>query len=164
MQPLIGTQNLSPRRTAATVTISVISPRTASVMKELGQRYKFKPTEDSVLVREVAAANAHIAHLGQTRERFEVSGAKANPTMKLACEVTYKAVKYRYKHLQAKLDRNARIQADISGCGGEVGDMIEPFYIIQEERKDLDRAEKDKTQRALKREARSCYPGALIES
>ena len=76
-----------------------------------GRRAKFSPSEDLDIVREVAAAKAHIAPMGQTRQRFEIAASKANASRKFAAEVTWKAFQDLYKRLQSRLDRNERVEA-----------------------------------------------------
>ena len=53
-----------------------------------GRRSKFAHAEDMIILREVSAAKAHIAPLGQTRERFEIASSKATASSILATEAT----------------------------------------------------------------------------
>ena len=95
-------------------------------------------------MREVAAAKAHIAPLGQTRERFEIAASKATASSKLATEVTLKAIQDRYKRLQSRFDRNERVEAAMSGVGGEYGEMGELLDTMREARQDHNDAARKK--------------------
>ena len=96
---------------------------------------------------EVAAAKAHIAPLGRTRERFEIAESKANASSKLATEVTWKAIQDRYKRLQSRFDRNERVEAAMTGVGGEYGEMEELLNTMREARQDLNDATREKKNR-----------------
>lgn len=47
----------------------------------LGRRTCFNNEEDLFIIREVAAAKAHIGPNGNTRERFEIEASKVNSTV-----------------------------------------------------------------------------------
>ena len=102
-----------------------------------GRRPKFTPFDDLVLVREVAAAKAHVAPNGTTKERFETAAKKANTTKRLSCPVTCKSIQYRYKHIQGRFDDHDRVDALMSGVGGEVGEMEELLISMREARQDM---------------------------
>lgn len=119
----------------------------------VGRKSKFKPDEDLIIVREVAAARAHVAPNGETRERFEVAAAKVNGSKRLVSSVTWKSVQDRYKRLQKRFDRNDRIEAAMSGVGGEFGELEELLSSMKETREDLTRERESKRQKVMEREA-----------
>jgi len=100
----------------------------------LGRRPKFTASDDLVLLREVSAARAHVAPNGATRERFDIAARRSNATKKLSCTVTWKAVQDRYKRLQQRYNTRDAIDQQMSGIGGEVGEMEELLSTMKEEK------------------------------
>ena len=61
-----------------------------------GRRPKFSASDDLVIVREVAAAKAHVAGFGDKRERFGEAAVRGNASGLLSTPVTPKSIQHRY--------------------------------------------------------------------
>jgi hypothetical protein len=66
----------------------------------VGRRPKFTEEEDLILVREVAAAKAHVAGHGEKRERYETVALRVNGNPAVLVHVNAKSVQDRYVKLQ----------------------------------------------------------------
>ena len=129
-----------------------------------GRRPKFTPDDDLVLVREVAAAKAHIAPNGATKERFETAAKKSNATKRLSCAVTWKSVQDRYKRIQSRFDERDKIDGLMSGVGGEVGEMEELLSAMREARQDLLNSRSASRRAAQERETEKERLGAIVRA
>lgn len=105
--------------------------------RRLGRRSRFTPDEDITILREVAAAKAHIAPQGQTKERFEIAAVKINQGGRVGEKVGWKTVQDRYKRLQCRFDEQDKKEALMSGVGGEVGEADELLAVMKEAREDI---------------------------
>jgi hypothetical protein len=65
-----------------------------------GRRPKFSREEDLILVREVAAAKAHVASYGDVKMRFAEAASRANANVELRSKVTPKSIQDRYVKIQ----------------------------------------------------------------
>lgn len=103
-----------------------------------GRHSRFTCDEDLIIVREVAAARAHIAGFGETRRKFENVAANVNENPSMNQKVTWKSVQDRYKRLQADFDKSDKRNQMMSGVGGEVGELEELLMEMREARDDMD--------------------------
>lgn len=127
-----------------------------------GRRPKFTPEDDLMLVREVAAAKAHLAPNGATKERYETAANKANATRRLTCPVTWKSVQDRYKRIQARFDERERVESLMSGVGGELGEIEELLSSMKEARQDLLNCKSASRRAAQEREAEKERLGSIV--
>ena len=110
-----------------------------------GRRPKFTPAEDLILVREVAAAKAHISVFGEKGGRYAKAAENANGNTALLSKVTGKSIQDRYIKLQAAFDKGDAKEFKMSGMGGEVGEIEELLAMMKEARDDLDKQQKAET-------------------
>lgn len=73
-----------------------------------------------MLLREVLAAKAHVAPHGTKTERFEVVADSLNTNSDFSVSVDSKSVRDRYERLQRTFNKKDRMNAMMSGVGGEV--------------------------------------------
>lgn len=127
-----------------------------------GRRPKFSKGHDLIIIRDVAAARAHLALNGATKERFDIAAKRSNATTKLSCTVTWKAVQDKYKRVQQGFDERDAVDQRMSGIGGEVDEMDELLMGMKEERADF-RAHKDAVRKAVEApEAEKERVGVLV--
>lgn len=101
-----------------------------------GRKSKFTTTEDLIIAQEVAAAEAHVSPHGETLTRFEKSAEKANLNPNFKHTVTGKNIQDRFKKiLDDFAARDARDQ-NMSGTGGEVGELDQLLGDMLEAKKD----------------------------
>lgn len=129
-----------------------------------GRRPKFTPDDDLVLVREVAAAKAHVAPNGATKERFETAAKKSNATHRLSCVVTWKSIQDRYKRIQTRFDERDRVESLMSGVGGDVGEMEELLSSMKEARQDFRNNRNASRKEAEDRELEKERLGAIVQA
>ena len=79
--------------------------KTAQVRARLGHSLAFSNEKDLLLVREVAAASAHLAAVVETRAKSEQTAAGVNGNEIMKEKVTWKSVRDRYKRIQEKFDK-----------------------------------------------------------
>ena len=103
-----------------------------------GRRPKFTAEEDLILVREVAAAHAHVAPYGDIRTRFAAAAHCANSNADFKCKVNAKSLQDRYLKLQSSFDRRDSEEHGMSGVGGAVGEMDELPGMMAEVRQDCE--------------------------
>lgn len=101
-----------------------------------GRHSRFTAEEDLLIVREVCAAQAHIASFGETRTRFENAATKANENPLLRARVTWKSIQDRYKRLQETFEKGQDAQQVLSGVGGGAMGEIEELLLGMREAKD----------------------------
>eukprot|EP00171_Calliarthron_tuberculosum_P001767 IDg1767t1 len=128
----------------------------------MDRRPKFTPADDLVIIREVAAAKAHVAPNGQTKERFHVAAHKANCSKKISCAVTWKSIQDRYKRLQSRFDASERVESAMSGVGGEVGEMEELLSMMRDARRDVADERSAARQKSKEQEAEKERLGAAV--
>ena len=98
--------------------ISVDAPSPSdSVATRTGRHSRVTAEEDRVHLREVSAANAHVAAFGENGKRYgdAASNFNANPTV--VQTVTWKSVRDRYKRLQEQFDKSYNANQRLSGVG-----------------------------------------------
>ena len=78
-----------------------------------GRRPKFTAKKDLILVREVAAARAHVAPYGDIRTLFATAAHWANSNADFKCKVNAKTLQDRYLKLQSSFDRR---DSEDKGC------------------------------------------------
>lgn len=140
------------------------SPQVTASKKGAGRRSKFTYEEDLLLLREVAAAKAHVAPTGETRERFEIAAAKANATKKISTNIAWKPLQDRYKRLQGTYDEEEATESRMSGLGGEVGEKEELLAGMREDREMVAAEKCAKKDAETKREREKERLGAIIRS
>ena len=103
-----------------------------------GRHSRFSVQGDLVIVREVAAAGAHIATYGNTRALFEKATDICNDNVVMVSVVSWKQVQDRYTRLQASFDREDGLTHNRSGIGGgELSELNELLSQMRETRVDL---------------------------
>lgn len=102
-----------------------------------GRHSRFTAAQDLVIAREVAAANAHTSHYGDTRKRFETAASRVTENPLFQGTITWKTVQDRYKRLQEQYDTNDTANARLSGVGGgEMGELADLLMTMREARDD----------------------------
>ena len=121
---------------AEVISVDAPSP-SGSVATKTGRHSRFTAEENLVLLREVSAANAHVAAFGENGKRYgdAASNFNANPTV--AQTVTWKSVRDRYKRPKEQFDKRDNANQFVSGVGRESGEMEELLMEMQEARDDL---------------------------
>lgn len=147
--------------TSAPATDVPVAPPTRRPSRT-GRRPKFTPDDDLIIVREVAAAKAHVSPNGTSKERYETAANKVNAAKKLSFAVTWKSVQDRYKRIQTRFDEMDKVEQGMSGVGGELGEMEDLLSVMKQARQDFN-DEKSATRRAANaREAAKEQLGAEI--
>ena len=90
-----------------------------------------------MLLREVLAANAHDAALGENGKRYGEAAGNFNANISVVQTVTWKSVRDCYKRLQEHFDKSDNANQRLSGVGGEIGEMEELLMSMREARDDL---------------------------
>lgn len=109
----------------------------------------------------MSAARAHVAPIGETKERFEIIAAKENSTRTLSCEWTWKSAQDRYKRFQQRFNYSDKQEAAIGGVGGEVGEMDELLSMMAEAREDRKKERSETRKRIQEKEEQKERLGAL---
>ena len=102
-----------------------------------GKRHRFTPEDDLIILREVAAANAHVAGYGEIQKSFAVATENANCNPSLSAKVTAKSLQDRYKKLLENFRRADAADRRMSGVGGEMCEMDELLGMMEEARNDV---------------------------
>jgi hypothetical protein len=103
-----------------------------------GRRSRFTAEEDLIIVREVAAAKAHVAPYGDIRARFEIAAARASENERMGAELNAKSVHDRYVKLQRAFDKKDKEAQRMSGIEEEVTELDEILAQLREERDDCE--------------------------
>jgi len=111
----------------------------AKVLQEerRGRAAKFSPAEDLILMREVAAARAHVAGFGEKRARFTIAAGKCNENPNLREKVSWKSVQDRYKRLESTYSKADNWRKKATGLGGESSEIEELLSIMREAKNDF---------------------------
>ena len=118
--------------------ISVDAPSPSdSAAARTGRHSRFTAEEDLALLREVSAANAHVAAFGENGKRYGDAASNFNANPSVFQTVTWKSVRDRYKRLQEQFHKSDNANQRLSGVGGEVGEIEELLMEMREARDDL---------------------------
>lgn len=84
----------------------------------------YSDEQEVVIVRELAAAEAHISAFGETRKRFEIAAITLNENQLFVSKIYWKQVQDRYKRLQYQYNAYDSENQRLSGVGGgEMGEL-----------------------------------------
>lgn len=110
-----------------------------------GRHSKFNAEQDIAIVREVAAAEAHLSSYGETRRRFNLVAEKLKDCPLFEQTPSWKQIQDRYKRLQDQYDSQDKDNLRLSGVGGgEMGELADLLMSMREARDDM-LAQKDAT-------------------
>jgi hypothetical protein len=98
-----------------------------------GRRPKFSRDEDLILVREVAAAKAHVAGYGGVKSKFSEAASRANQNSALRSKVTPKSIQDRYVKIQEKADIRESVTRGQSGIAGDRTELDELLCSLAKE-------------------------------
>jgi len=137
LSPVENAQNVTPAHQLHPS--GTVPPLPAVAQPELilnedrrGSASNFTPAEDLILIREVAAAKAHIAGHGEKGKRFQVAADKANGNPNLRDKVPWKSVQDRYKQIDDLYSKADERKQKASGFGGALDEMEEILSITRE--------------------------------
>ena len=128
-----------------------------------GRISKFTPQEDLIITQEVAAAAAHLAPHGKIHTRFEkaAEAAKANPNF--TPQVTGKSVQDRFKKLLDDFASRDAKDSNLSGVGGEIGELDDLLCDMLEARRDRDaKKDVDAKERAEQKQKKIAAGNAMV--
>jgi len=104
-----------------------------------GRRTAYSDEQDIAIVREVAAAEAHIAGFGETRKRFEKAAGLLGENPLFTTKISWKQVQDRYRRLQEQYNSHDNENQRLSGVGGgEMGELADLLMMMREARDDMD--------------------------
>lgn len=134
----------------------------ASQNGKTGRRCKFNHDENSVIVQEVFASEAHIAPHGETASRFdaETQNCLANPNF--TREVTGKCVQDRFKKLLEDFEKREKDDHNRSGTGGEIGKIDKLLGEMSQARKDVDTAKNRSSAERTDQEEKKIAAGQVM--
>jgi uncharacterized FAD-dependent dehydrogenase len=104
----------------------------------VGRRLKFTEEENLILVREVAAAKAHVAGHSEKRERHKTVALRVNGNPAVLVHINAKSVQDKYVKLQRKYELQDRKERNMTGLGGEFCEIDDLLGQMQEEKESLD--------------------------
>ena len=118
--------------------ISVDAPSPSdSAATRTGRHSRYIAEEYLVLLREVSAANAHVAAFGENCKRYVDAASNFNANLSVVQTVTWKSVRDRYKRLQEQFDKSNNANQRLSGVPGEIREMKELLIAMPEAHVDL---------------------------
>jgi hypothetical protein len=109
----------SVQETMATVLLEDGEASAGNRNRTRGRKTRFSCSDDLIIVREVAAAKAHIASFGEKGERFLQASVKANSNALFSWKITAQSLQDRYLKLQSEFDKRDNANRLFSGVGGE---------------------------------------------
>eukprot|EP00171_Calliarthron_tuberculosum_P002886 IDg2886t1 len=108
-----------------TDTVPIPAAATVAPPPKQGRGSTFTDADDIIIIREVAAAKAHLAPFGQVLKRYKDAADLANRNPQLSAKATAKRLQDRYKKLMYAFARTDRKEQQMSGIGGEVRELDE---------------------------------------
>ncbi|PXF41047.1 hypothetical protein BWQ96_09242 [Gracilariopsis chorda] len=121
--------------------------------KNSSHRSKYTATEDLVIVREVAAAKAHIAPYGKTRALDEIVADRCNENPVMTCKLKWKQCQDRYDRLQESFDKGDGLTHLRFGIKDEeLGELNELLSQMREDKDELKKQKHPKNEKGAKEE------------
>lgn len=118
--------------------ISVDAPSPSdSAATRTGRYSRFTAEEDLVLLREVLAANAHVAAFGENGKQYGEAARKFNANHSVVQAVTWNSMRDSYKRLQEQFDKSDNANQHLSNVGREIGEMGDQLLATREARDDM---------------------------
>lgn len=103
-----------------------------------GRRATYTPEQDLAIVREVAAAEVHVAGFGETRKWYENAANLLSYNPLFTNSISWKNVQDRYKRLKDSYDAHDNEHHRFSGVdGGESGELANLWMMIREAKDDM---------------------------